>query len=233
MPWWRPFTLAPDPNPIVFHALILATVGFVVIVVVAHIVIAVLAPRDANARADERERLIGLKATRIGAYVYAGLSLSSIFIIHLGANEIGLAYFLCTPSRSPRPSTTLRGSSTTVAGSGREPNHDHEFDSAATLRAQRNDAARLGGTCWRHPSDHQRDRARQIFAVARGGVSYCRGIRCAARGGVLLRRRQRPLDRTDLETRGPLDENESPHTDAPGEKHRSQHRVLSEAGVQR
>jgi heme/copper-type cytochrome/quinol oxidase subunit 2 len=69
MPWWRPFTLAPDPNPIVFHALILATVGFVVIVVVAHIVIAVLAPRDANARADERERLIGLKATRIGAYV--------------------------------------------------------------------------------------------------------------------------------------------------------------------
>lgn len=94
MPWWRPFALAPDPNPIVFHALILATVGFVVIVVVAHIVIAVLAPRDANARADERERLIGLKATRIGAYVYAGLSLSSILIIHLGANEIGLAYFL-------------------------------------------------------------------------------------------------------------------------------------------
>jgi hypothetical protein len=93
-PWWRPFTLAPDPDPIVFHALILATVSFVVIVVIAHIVVAVLAPRDANARADERERLIALKATRIGAYSYAALSLSSIVLIHLGANEIGLAYFL-------------------------------------------------------------------------------------------------------------------------------------------
>ena len=92
MAWWRPSMLAPDPNPFVFHTLILTTVGFVVIVVVAHIVIAVLAPRDANARADERERLIGLKATRIGAYVYAGLSLSSIFIIHLGANEGGILY---------------------------------------------------------------------------------------------------------------------------------------------
>jgi hypothetical protein len=94
MPWWQAFTLAPDPNPIVFHALVLATISFVVIVVVAHIVVAILAPRDANARADEREQLIGLKATRLSAYVYAGLSLSSVFLIHLGANEIGLAYFL-------------------------------------------------------------------------------------------------------------------------------------------
>jgi hypothetical protein len=93
-PWWRPFTLAPDPNPIVFHALVLATISFVVIVVVAHVVVAVRAPREANARADEREQLIGLKATRLGAYVYAISSMSSVFLIHLGANEIGLAYFL-------------------------------------------------------------------------------------------------------------------------------------------
>jgi hypothetical protein len=93
-PWGQPFTLAPDPNPFVFHALVLATVSFVVLVVVAHIVVAVLAPRDANARADEREKFIGLKATRVAAYVYAALSMSSIFLIHLGANEIGLAYFL-------------------------------------------------------------------------------------------------------------------------------------------
>jgi hypothetical protein len=78
----------------VFHALVLATITFVVIVVVAHVVVAVRAPREANARADEREQLIGLKATRLAAYVYAALSLSSIFLIHLGANEIGLAYFL-------------------------------------------------------------------------------------------------------------------------------------------
>jgi hypothetical protein len=93
-PWQREFTLAPDSNPVVFHALVLATISFVVIVVVAHIVVAVLAPREANARADEREQLIGLKATRLGAYAYAALSMSSVFLIHLGANEIGLAYFL-------------------------------------------------------------------------------------------------------------------------------------------
>ena len=93
-PWGEGFTLAPDPNPFVFHALVLATVSFVVLVVVAHIVVAVLAPREANARADEREQLIGLKATRLGAYAYAALSMSSVFLIHLGANEIGLAYFL-------------------------------------------------------------------------------------------------------------------------------------------
>jgi uncharacterized membrane protein len=93
-PWGSALTLAPDPNPFVFHALVLATISFVVIVVVAHIVVAVLAPREANARADEREQLIGLKATRLGAYVYAALSMSSVFLIHLGANEIGLAYFL-------------------------------------------------------------------------------------------------------------------------------------------
>ena len=93
-PWWAPFTLAPDPNPFVFHSLVLATIRFVVIVVVAHVVVAIRAPREASARADEREQLIGLKATRLGAYVYAALSLSSVFLIHLGANEIGLAYFL-------------------------------------------------------------------------------------------------------------------------------------------
>jgi hypothetical protein len=93
-PWGRPFTLAPGPNAIVFHSLVLATVSFVVIVVVAHVVVAIRAPREASARADERERLIGLKATRLGAYVYATLSLSSIFLIHLGANAIGVAYFV-------------------------------------------------------------------------------------------------------------------------------------------
>jgi hypothetical protein len=93
-PWQRPFTLAPEANPVVFHALVLCTISFVVIVVIAHVVVAILAPREASARADEREQLIGLKATRVGAYVYATLSMSSVFLIHLGANEIGLAYFL-------------------------------------------------------------------------------------------------------------------------------------------
>jgi hypothetical protein len=94
LPWWRPFTLAPESNPIVFHALVLATISFIVIVIVAHVVVAIRAPREASAPADERERLIGLKATRVGAYVYAALSLSSVFLIHLGANQIGVAYFV-------------------------------------------------------------------------------------------------------------------------------------------
>lgn len=93
LPWQR-FTLAPAPSPSVFHALVLATITFVVIVVVAHIVVAARAPREANARADEREQLIGLKATRLAAYVYAALSLSSISLVHLGANQFGLAYFV-------------------------------------------------------------------------------------------------------------------------------------------
>jgi hypothetical protein len=93
-PWGRPFTLAPEPNPFLFHTLVLATVTFVVVVVVAHVVVAIRAPREASAPADERERLIGLKATRFAAYVYATLSLSSVFLIHLGANQIGIAYFV-------------------------------------------------------------------------------------------------------------------------------------------
>lgn len=93
-PWGGPFTLAPAPNPFLFHTLVLATISFVVIEVMAHVIVAVGAPREASAPADERERLIGLKGTRFGAYVYAALSLSSIILIHLGANEIGLAYFV-------------------------------------------------------------------------------------------------------------------------------------------
>jgi hypothetical protein len=93
-PWQGPFTLAPAPNPFLFHTLVLATISFVVIEVVAHVIVAVRAPREASAPADERERLIGLKSTRLGAYVYAILSLGSISLIHLGANAIGLAYVL-------------------------------------------------------------------------------------------------------------------------------------------
>lgn len=91
-PWGRPFTLAPEPNPFVFESLVLATLSFVVIVVIAHVVVAIRAPREASAPADERERLIGLKATRISAYVYAALSLGSIFLTHHGANQFGIAY---------------------------------------------------------------------------------------------------------------------------------------------
>lgn len=87
----RPWTLAPEPNAFMFHVLLVAIGLFVAIEIVAHALIAWRSPHDALAPKDERERLIALKATRLGAYVYALLSLGSVSLIHFGANRIGLA----------------------------------------------------------------------------------------------------------------------------------------------
>jgi hypothetical protein len=86
------WTLAPQPGGFLFYALTVGVIAFVVIEIIAHIVVAILSPRDVKAPRDERERLIALKATSIAAHVYAFLSLGSVFLIHLGANEIGVAY---------------------------------------------------------------------------------------------------------------------------------------------
>lgn len=90
----QPWTLRPASSPFMFHVLLIAIVAFIAIEIVAHIVIAIFAPRDAQAPKDEREQLIALKSTAVAAYVYAALSLSSIFTIHLGANQIGVAYLV-------------------------------------------------------------------------------------------------------------------------------------------
>jgi hypothetical protein len=91
----HPYTLRPPPSPFIFHVVMLLIVTFVVIEVVAHVVIAIRSPRDARTPKDERERLIEIRSTAIGAYVYAFLSLGSIFVtIHLGANEIAIAYLV-------------------------------------------------------------------------------------------------------------------------------------------
>jgi hypothetical protein len=87
-----PWLLNP-PSGFMFHVLVAGVAAFVVIEIVAHVIVAIRAPRDAQAPRDERERLIALKATSIAAYVYAILSLGSVFtVIHLGANEIGVAF---------------------------------------------------------------------------------------------------------------------------------------------
>jgi amino acid transporter len=86
-------TLAPQPNPFSFLVLLLSIATFVVIEVVAIVVVAIRSPRDAKAPLDERERLIALKARSLAWYVLAASGLGSVMItIHLGANEIGLAY---------------------------------------------------------------------------------------------------------------------------------------------
>jgi hypothetical protein len=88
----RPWTLTPTPSGFLFHVLLAAVATFVVVAIVAHVVVAMLAPRDARAQTDERERLIALKATRLSGFVYAALSLGSITLIHYGANEFALGY---------------------------------------------------------------------------------------------------------------------------------------------
>jgi hypothetical protein len=91
----RPYTLAPAPNPFLFHVLLLSIGAFIAIEIIAHIVIAIRSPRDAQTPKDERERLIELKSTALAAYVYALLSLGSVFAtVHLGANAIAIAYLV-------------------------------------------------------------------------------------------------------------------------------------------
>src|SRR5882724_9536306 len=83
-----PWTLTPRPGGFLFFVLTIGVIAFVVIEVIAHVIVAVRAPRDAQAPRDERERLIALKATSMAAYVYAFLSLGSVFaMIHLGGNQ--------------------------------------------------------------------------------------------------------------------------------------------------
>ena len=88
-----PWTLSPRPGGFLFFVLTVGVLAFVVIEIIAHIIVAVRAPRDAKAPRDERERLIALKATSIAAYVYAFLSLGAVFaMIHLGGNQFGVGY---------------------------------------------------------------------------------------------------------------------------------------------
>jgi hypothetical protein len=91
-----PYTLAPRPNPFLFLVLMLAIGTFVGIVIVGHIVIAIMAPRDAKTAGDERERMIELRATAIASYVYAFLTLGGLFVLlHVvNANTIGIAYYI-------------------------------------------------------------------------------------------------------------------------------------------
>lgn len=90
-----PTWMLDPPSGFMFHVLVAGVVAFVVIEIIAHVIVAIRAPRDAQAPRDERERLIALKATSIAAHVYAALSLGSAFVvIHLGANATGVGFCL-------------------------------------------------------------------------------------------------------------------------------------------
>lgn len=65
-----------------FGGLLGTVIALVVVQVVLTVVAAAFAPKDANAPCDERERLIGLRATRTA---YAGLATAVAFACFFGA----------------------------------------------------------------------------------------------------------------------------------------------------
>ena len=65
------------------------TVCLTIIAVVGHIIIAVLAPRDANAPADERERLIFSRAGHFSSYLLAtAIVLSLALYLVTGSGDL-------------------------------------------------------------------------------------------------------------------------------------------------
>src|SRR5262245_56352954 len=50
------------------HLFLAIMLGFVVLQIVLHLIVAALSPKDARTPKDERERLIELRAARIGSY---------------------------------------------------------------------------------------------------------------------------------------------------------------------
>jgi hypothetical protein len=72
-----------------FGALML---GLLVVQVVAHVLIAARSPAEARTPTDERERIIGWKADRVGFYTLMVGALLGIVTIHLGASAPDLAH---------------------------------------------------------------------------------------------------------------------------------------------
>ena len=65
----------------VVFALGASVMAYILIEVVAHIVLRLRNPEDANEPMDEREKLIDLKAFRIAYYVFVVAALGSIFVV--------------------------------------------------------------------------------------------------------------------------------------------------------
>ena len=87
-----PWNLTPSPSHQLVRGMLYCIIALVIIEVVAHLVVAMRAPEDAQAPRDERERLIDLKATRVAHYVYVVGSLLALTTLHLGANAIALGF---------------------------------------------------------------------------------------------------------------------------------------------
>ena len=80
--FWSAIRVGPRAGAFHFGGLLETIVVLVVIQIALHVAVAIRAPRDAQAPRDEREKLIELKATRIG---YAGLASEIVVVCFLGA----------------------------------------------------------------------------------------------------------------------------------------------------
>ena len=77
-----------------FGLLVGTTVLFVIALIVLTVVVAVLAPKDAKTPLDEREKLIGLKASQLAGAALSAGAFMTILVLFLGANRFFAANFL-------------------------------------------------------------------------------------------------------------------------------------------
>lgn len=87
-----PRTLTPSLGPEMVYSMLICLVALIVIEAVAHTVVAMRAPIDAQSPKDERDRLVELRAMRVAAYVYAALSMGAVSLLLVGANGVALGY---------------------------------------------------------------------------------------------------------------------------------------------
>lgn len=66
--------------PLILPVFVLYTVLLVVLAIIGHIVIALLSPKEANSKTDERERLIKIKSSHLSGYIFAVGIIFSLFI---------------------------------------------------------------------------------------------------------------------------------------------------------
>ena len=69
-----------------FVLLVLLAAGFALLQVLLRVIVARQAPKEARTPKDERERLIDLKASRIGFYALVAGVLLSMLLVHVHGN---------------------------------------------------------------------------------------------------------------------------------------------------
>jgi uncharacterized membrane protein len=80
------------PGPVYFVGFIGAVIVQTILVVVASIVTAILAPADASAASDERDRAISRRAYALAYPVLLALVFCVAGSVHFGVRSVGMAY---------------------------------------------------------------------------------------------------------------------------------------------